>query len=538
MKATAVRISSRDELEIWLERKPRIWSQIVALRCSWLVLPLACDFKRWKEGKVGVELVSSVFRASAVASAAMKVPAAAAAYAAATAASNAASSSDFISSASAESAGQAAAAAAARPATYAAYAASAAAGSAAWEMVEKNCRALESGADVVSVLHMPVGADAPDWWNDAWDAARRWLSASEDGFDIWREWYHGRVQGLPRAFKDFDEVADEAFYRWVVERDDVWWKRAAGEVNADVRAKVDQLRLSELPSEDTNHENDENGNSDGYIAQVMADTSSPVITWINGALTLVTSEVFAEERSLSREALKKRLLETARFLENCANRNAPPNLSGAFRAYKEHLYSNWDLPDPETLDIYASVVGSLRRNPEYEDWADGIGIATDKFLKDHRAFITDTPGITEQTEKRGQIVPRNDVDFAEAVGKFQHLVAAIIGDMEQSGLARDNVIAHLKAQVDLAADMRFGPEPEATLDDFLTLPPGWTPQTRTLANIGGTYVSLRQNVFEGIALADIGITARSSEAYLSFISDMQPKIDKVSQLLTALFRVA
>ncbi|MEM6585092.1 MAG: hypothetical protein AAF692_05005 [Pseudomonadota bacterium] len=117
------------------------------------------------------------------------------------------------------------------------------------QAVQEDGRALESGTEVSIVFQMPLWHRAPDWWKNPWNAASRWLSASPDDFDIWREWYHGRVQGLPRAFKDFDEAADEAFYRWIIEQEEEWWSRKPREVNADIKAKVEELRRLPPPSD-------------------------------------------------------------------------------------------------------------------------------------------------------------------------------------------------------------------------------------------------------------------------------------------------
>lgn len=99
------------------------------------------------------------------------------------------------------------------------------------------------------LLQQPLWKDRPVEWSESWDRARRWLSSTKDGFDIWREWYHGRIEGLPHVFKDFDGEADSAFYRWLIEQNDEWWDREPGQVNADIKAKVDELRQSAPPSD-------------------------------------------------------------------------------------------------------------------------------------------------------------------------------------------------------------------------------------------------------------------------------------------------
>lgn len=92
--------------------------------------------------------------------------------------------------------------------------------------------------------------ERPDWFHELWDRAARWLSRPEHGFAIWREWYFDRLEGLPHAFDRFDAAADEAFYGWIVEQDDDWWKRDPATVNADIAAKVETLRRPALPSDE------------------------------------------------------------------------------------------------------------------------------------------------------------------------------------------------------------------------------------------------------------------------------------------------
>ncbi|MEL7319351.1 MAG: hypothetical protein AAFN04_12020 [Pseudomonadota bacterium] len=89
----------------------------------------------------------------------------------------------------------------------------------------------------------------PDWFEVVWGRAAKWLSRPEDGFEIWREWYYGRLEGLSHAFADFDDEADEEFFRWIGEQDDDWWKREPREVNADIKAKVEELRKPPPPAD-------------------------------------------------------------------------------------------------------------------------------------------------------------------------------------------------------------------------------------------------------------------------------------------------
>lgn len=276
----AVAISSENELEAWLEDKPREWAQAIALRAALRVLPMAVDPAHWRDRAPDPNRATQLARALVLASAAAGVSAddpwrvfasylgrAAFAldeyigYAGSTdAATNAATFAAKAASAAASTAYAAAHAIDAAPfgraaAGHAAAAsregsirlAVARAGSARdtfWAALSADCTALQDGAAPAALLDAPLWIERPDWFQEAWGRAAQWLSRPEHGFAIWREWYFGRLEGLPRAFERFDAAADEAFYRWIIEQDDDWWKRNPTTVNADIAAKVEQLRRS------------------------------------------------------------------------------------------------------------------------------------------------------------------------------------------------------------------------------------------------------------------------------------------------------
>lgn len=268
-----VEITSREELEAWLEDKPREWAQVIALRSALRVFPLLADPARWRDKSGLSVLFLATLRSLAVSSASAKIPAedmigsAKLEYAT----NNAGRVADAVIVQYGESHPVAAAARASSAAFFTAsrwglghalnaaraseHAARAAAFVAqrgvktSWKITSGDCEALDQGTSPEKLQRLHLWPDAPDWWSDAWDAARKWLSLPDHGFEIWREWYFGRIKGLPHAFADFDDAADEKFYRWIVEQDDDWWNRDAAEVNADIKACIDSLRKTEEPEE-------------------------------------------------------------------------------------------------------------------------------------------------------------------------------------------------------------------------------------------------------------------------------------------------
>ncbi|EAQ30539.1 hypothetical protein NAP1_07165 [Erythrobacter sp. NAP1] len=111
-----------------------------------------------------------------------------------------------------------------------------------WYETSRDCSQLADNMDPLRLMHSSVWNQRPDWFQQIWSAAARWLSRSEHGFEIWREWYYGRLEGLSHAFAEFDDEADQTFFRWIVEQDNEWWSREPAEVNADIKAFVDSLR--------------------------------------------------------------------------------------------------------------------------------------------------------------------------------------------------------------------------------------------------------------------------------------------------------
>ena len=319
----AVEITSREELKEWLKDKPREWAQVIALRSALRVAPIACDPANWKYGEVRPSLTKAMFRAMAVSSAAAEYPADDTVRRAARAAAAAADAAAASASAAVRAANVARAAYAASAAVRAAnvaravYAASAAAAAASatdapaafWQQVSQECTQLEDGTPHETLLGQPLWAEPfeeerPDWFQDAWGRAAQWLSRPEDGFEIWREWYYGRLEGLPRAFKGFDEPADRHFYLWLIAQEDKWWNRKPAQVNADVKAEVDRLRKPEPdeatlvatpdPGDNAGAFDDEGDDTRGNfkVVATLKQTSSPKFAWDGASTCLETNNTF------------------------------------------------------------------------------------------------------------------------------------------------------------------------------------------------------------------------------------------------------
>ena len=245
----AVEITSREELEAWLEDKPRECAQVIALRSALRVFPIIVEPRMSKglKKKAKVSLAALQFRCLFAASVQSEIgntvlPVFDSSTSGANVQSDAQSAGDLAIRSASKTLARV------LPSATAAIAHKATAH--VWGAVERDCRIIDTGAALTTLMSTHIWIGAPDWWDDAWDEARKWLSASGQGFEIWREWYHGRIEGLPHAFADFDDAADEKFYRWIVEQADDWWSREPAEVNAEITEFVNALRQPKAPPPD------------------------------------------------------------------------------------------------------------------------------------------------------------------------------------------------------------------------------------------------------------------------------------------------
>ncbi|MCK0128049.1 hypothetical protein [Erythrobacter sp. F6033] len=124
-----------------------------------------------------------------------------------------------------------------------------------WQSVLGDCDSVKMGAALKNLKAKPLWNERPDWFIDTWSNASKWLSSAGLGFEIWREWYYGRLEGLPHAFANFDDAADEKFYSWLVKHGSAWWKREPAEVNAEIKTFVDSLRKPNVPSDEELEQN-------------------------------------------------------------------------------------------------------------------------------------------------------------------------------------------------------------------------------------------------------------------------------------------
>ena len=245
-------VPSEEGLSTWLKGKPIKWSKVVAQRAALRVVPAAINPMNWSIGDVNQDGILGLFRLLSLTTAACyntfdreklqqavnanlfvgRFP-------------------DLVTNASFFAVSDACEAAIGGGSVSAQTAAAFAVEVANqlgdpdynnWGQFLPDLLKLDEGQPVDWLLRSPIWKKEPKWFYDNWVAASVWLSESGDGFEIWREWYEGRIDGLPDAFVGFGDAANLAFYRWIVEQDNDWWEREPGVVNGEISAFVDGLR--------------------------------------------------------------------------------------------------------------------------------------------------------------------------------------------------------------------------------------------------------------------------------------------------------
>lgn len=420
----AVEITSREELKDWLEDRPREWAHMIALRSALRVLPLSCDPASFKDRTVNPRLPLAVFRASAILSGAAGSPPdniAAAVRAVLKLATDGPSDASVPFSAAVAVAFAAASAYTPSSGDSASLAAAAAVRAVAdaadtdtWQFVESDCRALGDGTEPGELSRLHLWPIEPEWWSNSWDAARRWLSRLEDGFEIWREWYYGRIESLPHAFADFDDSADEAFYRWIVEQNDDWWERDPAEVNAEIANFVDGLRRKSPVARESP--------SSVIVPDPQVEAVPTITRSRNDKLTLLRVSASVDESAKRRhKGARNRVEALKQFMDST-------NYGAEFSAICEH------------------ILESLGTNLEHLD-GDGIVLNADSLRVEFE---------TQQHPGRGD-------DWEPLSGKPLRLVADAISAL--------NLLIGSDATLEARETIRLGPdtereiaEPNATIE--------------------------------------------------------------------------
>ena len=227
--------------------------------------------------------------------------------------------------------------------------------------------------------------------------------------------------------------------------------------------------------------------------------------------------------------LRNRLIRDSGFLFGCVGREAPVNLGYAFSTYHEHI-RDAEPPDPESLGMYVSVVERLRQNKDYENWAEGIGPATDKFIERHTQYVNGIKGVQERDDARAALRLSKEASVGTAIGLFYDQASAVVKRLKDEGFARDDVIALLEDQLRMLQELNFGPQEPDDPFGHLDLPTKLPRKLNTIANVGGSWLDLRDNLAAGASI--VGLTGHPV-VHKPLVDLTQGAADRLTKLFTA-----
>ncbi len=96
-------------------------------------------------------------------------------------------------------------------------------------------RFIDSGRSAAELAGLPLWADgAPDWVAEIWRSLRRALLATNDGWEVWTEWYEARLAG------DMAQPPNEALEIARATIADEIWKQGPTVVNAEIKRLIEE----------------------------------------------------------------------------------------------------------------------------------------------------------------------------------------------------------------------------------------------------------------------------------------------------------
>lgn len=547
-KGGMVEIRSREDLEQWLEDKPRDWAQTIALRAALRALPfISSASSEWL-----TTYAPTVLRSIAVAWCARSNPAhdiAESAYRAVCAAADASSyvtvTIDPVPNYEPAAAGSAAAAVsfateacfagiapsafsrddatnhAGFAALYAADAASAAATYAAsavtfddtavtfsanatadafWNAIDADCIWLinnpQDGARTLSTLSL-WSRPPPSHFFAAWADLQQKMLAVDVTNSIWIEWFDRRIKGDSAFFDipgDKDGQEDQKIQLQIVEATDQdFWSKGTNIVNdtlqgwlSEARARVAYLAQAPIDLD--------------AIGAKLLESASPQARVIDKKLDAVPNALFdAPKYSDSLADIPSEMHAFLAVLEQSLPLNCPNIIRNCIKGYADELMVRGNRPIVNILTGMASAIAAQfwligpdadQQEPETwqvrhpEEWDNGTVDLFRTFFKKHRDLITHFPLNVEREE----LIAATPIDEVKASGAALldpiQAVNDLIIGLNKDGLATDNIVRIMDAHLRYARDISGLPTPEQ-VDIGVT---NVTPKRRFVLNSAGFYL--------------------------------------------------
>ncbi len=374
-KSDALKISSREDLENWLESLPpeqgRWVAVAIAARAALRVVPLVVTNK--KRNLRFENLTFAVFFASALARVAAVYPTRANELRATSAANAAANAAD-----AAYAAANAAFAAAAANATFvaaanAANAAAAYANAALWSAVSRDVNFIASGGGAQTLACEPLWTGGePDWSAQHWKLLQDALPREND-WPVWTDWFERRREGI----SDPEEM--EIFFATVPDKE----RKEAAAANKWIKERLEELQRKDSPPQIPQQ-------GPGPHVEIDAET---------GAVVPAKPESLdAEDNNLARlNAHHPRIVQHAGELIANLGQNEQPELFAAAKSYFDNVNRDLSQIDFERLwgeGVYleeAEAAAARRiKDAMREPLNDAALAALNALLRIHGPFILAT----------------------------------------------------------------------------------------------------------------------------------------------------
>lgn len=496
-----VKITSREELEAWLQDKPADWAQVIAARAALRVLPYAFAHDSNDSDKWMKESAIAFFRAVALPLIAFDFP-------------------DRDMSETIHLAGRSLAATGAHSHAYVAidqammtFASHEAMiggkfqniisftgstidfeiqsldgdSSRVWSIVSEDCNTLESDEypdTAVSRLRnynfaQQLGFDRAG----TWASASKRLYALDHTYEVWLNLYDCRILAKKSAFDipgDHDRTEDKAILARLADaKNEDFWDKGSTYVNTTLQSWIDEARDRVRPPPKL---------TTAEVKAAVVKYASPDARIVDDRLDAGPNPIFDKPRYDGDLATLPSQMRAFLGVLTKGLRNAPDIVRNCIAAYDDELLVRGTQPIVGTLKGLASAIATQiwitpdeadKDNPDAwapkdaREWDAGTIDLLRTFFKTHIDLIDHFPLDPEREAMLAATpideVAASDKALTDPVDKVTELIIALA----ENGLATDNIVRIVKAHADYTRDIAGMPKPdEAQLPSTIVTPKG------------------------------------------------------------------